>query len=170
MTRRAVLSCGAALVLGGAAGAAFQVAGSAIDGTPVQPAAPPELLAALASESSLISAIDGATSHDPSLRSLLTGVRADHIAHQAVLRAALAAYASPSANPTPRNPVPLNPTQTSSGQASPGPGGLGRTQLRSLEQRASAAVSGYARAVFGPDASVLASISACEASHAELLA
>jgi hypothetical protein len=167
MTRRALLASGAALIVGGAAGVAFQISGSAIDGTPVQPAPPPELVAAAASESALLSAIDGALAHDPSLRSLLAGVRADHVAHQAVLRAALGAYArtagvstaanaSPSASLAPTMPTPT-PTQ------------LSRNQLRALELKAAATASRHARALSGPDAAVLASISACEASHAELL-
>jgi hypothetical protein len=172
MTRRALLASAAALVVGGAAGVAFQISGSAIDGTPVQPAPPPELVAAAASESALLSAIDGALAHDPSLRSLLAGVRADHVAHQAVLRAALDAYASTPAASAPAASTPAASTPANaSPSASPAPPQpqLSRPQLRALELQAAATASRYARALSGPDAAVLASISACEASHAELL-
>jgi hypothetical protein len=174
MTRRALLASGPALIVGGAAGVAFQISGSPIDGTPVQPAPPPELVAAAASESGLLSAIDGALAHDPSLRTLLAGVRADHVAHQAVLRAALGAYASAASASTAANTSPsasLAPTQpVPAPQPAPKPPTqLTRTQLRALELKAAAAASRYARALSGPDAAVLASISACEASHAELL-
>jgi hypothetical protein len=168
MTRRAVLASGAALVVGGATGVAFQISGSAIDGTPVQAAAPPELVAAAASESRLLSAIDGALAHDPPLRSLLAGVRADHVAHQAVLRAALARYASTPANASPS--ATIAPPQPEP-QPQPGPQPhLSRVRVRALELQAAATASRYARALSGPDSAVLASISACEASHAELLA
>lgn len=157
-TRRAVLLAAAATVgvVGGvAAGAAY--AGLRPEPSGGRPAPPPELVAAARAEADLIALIAAETSAHGSLASF-SGITADHTAHLSALNAALAAY--PGA-PAARSTSP--PPQASASDD------VARSRLRVAEQRAAAAAAARARVLSGPPAAVLASISACEATHAALL-
>ena len=82
----------------------------------------------------------------------LPAVRADHAAHVAALHSALAGYSAPSSTPPPSG----TPTPT-------------LAQLRAAEVAAARAAATESAALTGADAALLASISACEATHDELL-
>ena len=156
-TRRTVLFATAAVVVAAAGGAGY----AALRPEPARgrAAAPPELVAAVAAERDLIALIDAELAAHTSLGQLLTQVRSDHNAHLAALQAAVAAYpGTPPTAPTPTRPQP-------SGSAS-----AARANVRAAEQRAWTAAASRARVLTGPAATVLASIAACEATHAELLA
>ena len=117
---------------------------------------PQTLLAAAEAERTLIAGIDAALAAQSSLRPVLRQVRADHAAHLAALSAAVAVAtgnASPSGSPTRVRP----------------PTAPGRDLLRSAETAAAGAAAKRALTLTGRDAALLASISACEATHAELL-
>lgn len=148
-----MLRCGAAVVLAGGVGSAIgalrPIAGHGPAGHP-----PADLVAALSAESVLIAAIDATTGGAASVRSALRQVRADHVAHHVALEAAVDAYPSP----------PPRAAPVSSGAAE----ALDVAGLRHAEERASARATTRAARLAGSDATLLASIAACEASHAEL--
>lgn len=100
----------------------------------------------------MIADLDATTGGAPSVRRLLTAARADHAAHLSALEDLLTAYRTPSPSPS---PVPGTPRTLA--------------QLRSAEQQAATAAGTRADASSGARAALLASIAACEASHAELL-
>jgi hypothetical protein len=152
VSRRTVLISGVAAVVAGAAGGGTYAAIRPV-GRARRPAPPADLVAALSAEADLIAAVDAAIAADGSLRTELTGVRSDHVAHQLVLRAALADYA-PAPVPSPSSPLATAPT---------------RAALRTGEARAAADAAARASRLTGRVAAVLASVSACEATHAELL-
>jgi hypothetical protein len=103
--------------------------------------------AAVAAETRLIAAIDAAD--DPTA---LAHLRADHVAHREALQGAVQL-----AGGTPAVIAPVtSPTLT-------------LTQLAQVESAASTAAAAAALQLVGRDAALLASIAACEASHAELL-
>lgn len=151
-SRRGFLAGTGLAVLGAAGGV---TAGLLVDRSPdeVQPPNPAVLLAAVGAERALLRHFD-TVSGGGSLHRLLQQIRADHEAHLAALLAAatLAAGASPSAVPT----AALGPPMT-------------RDELRAAESAAARAAAQRALTLTGPDAALLASIAACEATHAELL-
>jgi hypothetical protein len=120
------------------------------------PPAPGALTAAAAAERALIADLDATTGGAPEVRRFIVQARADHTAHLAALTALLASYRAPAGSPS--TSAPARP-------------GTARTlaQLRAAEQRASATAAGHAAALRDAQAALLASISACEAGHAELL-
>jgi hypothetical protein len=148
ITRRAVLWSG----LGVAAAAGGAVAGVLLPARPAGPGtrAPQPLLDALAAERRLVAMHEAAVT-DPSLREPMALARADHLAHGQAIEAMLAAFA---------------PATTAS---APAPGPVTRETLRGAETAAASAAATRAAALAGRDATVLASIAACEATHAELL-
>jgi hypothetical protein len=148
-SRRWFLAGGALVVLGAAGGAAAALLRGAV---PLPPA-PAALRAAAAAERRLIADLDATTGGSPAVRRVIVQARADHAAHLAALTRLLAGY---------RRPAPAS--------AAPR-GGTPRTlaQLRTAEQRAAAGAAAHAAALDGGLAALLASIAACEASHAELL-
>ncbi len=153
VSRRGLLLGGAAVALaaggGVAAGAKRSLPSNRPTGRP-----PAELVAALAAEQKLIAAIDATTGGDAAVRTALRQIRADHAAHHKALQAAVSAY--PDAPPTPRSSGPAQPLDVAG--------------LRSAERQASAGAASRARRLSGRHAALLASIAACEASHAELFA
>jgi hypothetical protein len=150
-TRRWFLAGGAAVVLGVGSGAIVELLRS--DSPTPAPLAPDTLVAAVAAERTLIADLDATTGGASAVRRVIAQARADHAAHLAALGALLAAYRAPSAAssaPTPGIPRTL-------------------TQLHAAEHQASAVAAGHASRLTGAAAALLASIAACEATHAELL-
>jgi hypothetical protein len=160
LSRRAVLVSAGALVLAGAGGVAAGTRAPLHH--PAAPAPPAALVAALAAEDALIGGIDAAAP-DPATRQLLAQLRADHVAHRRVLTGLIGAATGRSYSPTPSAPGP----RTTSGAPRPAP--RGRAELRAAEQRAAREGAARAAGLRGAPAALLASIAACETSHAELL-
>jgi hypothetical protein len=159
ISRRAVLlGSGVAVIAAGGGGVGYGLL-RPVHHTDAAASPPADLVAALAGEGALIERIDAAVAHDPSLHRVLAGVRADHVAHQTVLQAAVAAYAGAP------GPSTSAPTATPTTPATE----LTRAGLREREVAAGTLAAARALRLTGRDATVLASIAASEASHAELL-
>lgn len=154
LSRRWFLAGGGAIVVAAGTGVAAELVhhrGAARPG----PRPPPEvLLAAVAAERALIADLDATTGGAPAVREVITQSRADHAAHLRTLSALVAGYDAPAA--------------AASTSVSPG---TPRTlaELRAAEQRASSAAAHRAATLHSQLAALLASIAACEATHAELL-
>lgn len=149
-SRRWFLAGGLAVLAGGGAGVGAEYWRHRPPAPLPRP--PALLLEAAAAERALIADLDATTGGAPSVRRLLTAARADHAAHLSALEDLLTAYRTPSPSPS---PVPGTPRTLA--------------QLRSAEQQAATAAGTRADASSGARAALLASIAACEASHAELL-
>jgi hypothetical protein len=152
VSRRSLLIGGVAVALaagGGVAVGALQHVDSGKAGIPP----PADLVAALAAERDLIASIDATTGGVASVRAALRVIRADHAAHQEALEAALAGYRR----------APSDAASTARATA------LDVAGLIAAEQQASQHTSTRATALTGREATLLASIAACEATHAELL-
>lgn len=124
-----------------------------------QPTLPPaDVVAALESERTLIADLDATTGGSGKVRQVIKQARADHAAHLRALRELVATYDAAPA------------TKSAPGSSTSAPGTpRTRAQLRLAEQRAATTAAQRAAAVDGPNAALLASIAACEATHAELL-
>jgi hypothetical protein len=142
---------GAAVLLGAGAGVLAQVLSE--DEPPGPAAPPPALVAAIADERGLLADLDATTGGGPAVRRLIDQLRADHEAHLAALRKVLLSITQAPA----RQPAPLRGTPKT------------RAQLRAIEGAAAELAAQRAAALDGPTAALLASIAACEATHAELL-
>ncbi|MGI8678523.1 MAG: hypothetical protein ACR2LX_07545 [Jatrophihabitans sp.] len=140
------------MLAGGAgAGAAFLHD----DASPALPATPPAaLVAAVDAERVLIADLDATTGGAAAVRRVITQARANHAAHLQTLHALLGQFDRPSASAS--APAALKGTP------------LTADALRAAERRASAAAARHAAQLDGRTAVLLASISACEATHAEL--
>lgn len=151
--RTFVVAGGFALVLGAGGSGLAEVLRrtSRVTGRP-QP--PPALVAAVAAEEERIAAVDAALAAEPSLRAALQPIRANHLAHAQALRSLLPRSSGPSVARSTTPPPPPAP---------------GRAALRSAESAASRAAAARALQLTGGAATLLASIAACEATHAELL-
>ena len=149
VTRRVVLVGGLGVVAATAAGALVGIAEDRATGSAQAPA---ELVAARDAERALIASIDASTAHDATMRTPLTPIKADHVAHLAALEAAIGAYPAPAATPAAARGARLD-----------------RAGLRAAERAAAAQGARRAAVLTGRNATLLASIAACEASHAELL-
>ena len=106
----------------------------------------------MAAERALIADLDATTGGTPAVRTVITQARADHAAHLRVLRSLAATYDRP--------PGP-----------SPSPRARPRTlaQLHDAESAAATAAAARAARYPHPDgAALLASIAACESTHAAL--
>jgi len=157
-SRRGFLLGAAALVAAGGGGAAAALLRRRPKDKVSYPASPTVLLAAVAAETRLIAAIDAARDV-----AALAHLRADHVAHrEALLGAVQLATGSPSSGLSPSG---LS-SSPSTAPAQPRPT---LTQLREAELAAAAAAASAAASLTGAPATLLASIAACEASHAELL-
>jgi hypothetical protein len=151
-SRRWFLGGSAAVVLGAGAGVAGEFARN--DHAPaLPPTAPAVLVAAAAAERALLADLDATTGGSPEVRRVITQVRADHAAHLAALSDLLARYRKQPAH--------------SSAPAAGAPRTL--AQLNAAERAASTAAAAHAAAADAGLAAMLASIAACEATHAELL-
>ena len=158
LSRRALLGAGVVVVAGGV-GAGIAAAQPRRRRVDHRPGAPAELHAALDRELTLIAGLDAALQGTPAPgapSTVLRAAQADHAAHATALRSAIAAYPAPDASSTsPTAPLAAAPTVA---------------QLRAAEIMAGRAAAGESAALTGADAALLASIAACEATHAELLA
>jgi hypothetical protein len=146
-----VLASGLAVLAGGGAGvgAAFLHHRS-----PHRPPAPPaELVAAAEAERRLVADLVATTGGAPDVRVVIEQATADHRAHLAVLDALLGRYRSLERNASPAPGTPRT-----------------KAQLRAAERAAAAGAADRALRLAGREAALFASIAACEASHAELLA
>jgi hypothetical protein len=153
ISRRWFLAGGGAVLIGGSAGV---LAGLRPDRPAPQRTPPPAtLLAALEAERDLIANLDATTGGTPAVRRVIVAARRDHAAHLAALQAL----------------VPPSPAAPASATSS-APTGTARTaaQLRDAERAASSRAARRAATLHGAEAVLLASIAACEATHAELLA
>lgn len=159
VTRRGVLVAGvlvAATGAGAAAGLVRSVPRQAVS----RGAPPPELAGALAREQQLVAGLDAALRFDPSLAARLGPIRADHAAHADALRSALASY-----------PGGVGGVSSGSGSSAPpaGQAAPSLARLRASEADAARLAAGDSLDLGGARAALLASISAAEAGHVELL-
>lgn len=150
--RRWFLAGGAAVLLGGGAGVLAEVLHESSP-APATPA-PGTLVSAVDAERVLLATLEAMTAGSHEARSVLAQIRADHAAHLHALRRVLATYPPPA-------------TRTPSGPGSAQPRTL--AQLRDVEKQAASAAAQRAATLDGAAAALLASIAACEATHAELL-
>ena len=118
---------------------------------------PTALVAALAAESDAIARVDATASAHPELRSLLAAIRADHTSHASALTAALRRF-------------PSGTWSTGPGQTGQTTGDASRSALATAETAAATDAARRATQLAGSDAVLLASIAACESSHAAVLA
>jgi len=150
IARRWLLAGGTALLLGGGAGVLAERLRRTEPAAPVPP--PGALLAAVRAERALLADLDATTGGTAAVRTVIAQVRADHAAHLAALRGILAGYPSGHAASAKRHGRPRT-----------------LAQLHAAEQAAARTAAEHADALTGAAAALLASIAACEATHAELL-
>jgi len=145
------LAGGLAIVAGGGAGV-----GAAFlrhrPGHRPPPPPPTDLVAAAEAERRLIADLVATTGGSPDVRVVIAQATANHRAHLAALEALLRQYRAPVARPTRLRGSPRT-----------------KAQLRAAEHSAAIAAAGRAAHQGIALAGLLASISACEATHAELL-
>lgn len=151
VSRRGVLVVGVAALLGAGGGLTAGLL------RPLHPQhsrkpAPQDLVDALAAERLLLARVEPKPGQTAALRAVYDVVHADHQAHITALEAALQDYAPQ--RPVPAPVVPHAPT---------------RELQRAAEAAAATAAARRAARLSGRDAALLASIAACEASHAEVL-
>ena len=157
MSRRAWLGSAGVIAAAAAGGALVAlVRPDPVSGHP--PGAPDWLPAALAREQQLLDDLDAATRADPSLGVRLALLRADHTAHLQVLQVLSSRY----------GPTPAAGNGSSATTSAPAPAG-GIAGLRRAELAASRATAAATLTAAGGDAGLLASIAACEATHAAVL-
>lgn len=157
-SRRAFLgAAGLVALVGAGGGAAAEVLrrGAPVPGSPRPPDA---LVAAIAAERERVQLLDAALAAPapPAPAALLSEIRANHLAHEQALRSLLprpaTAGAAPSASASPAGPAP------------------DRAALARSEATAATDTAGRALSLAGGAAALLASIAACEATHAQVLA
>lgn len=127
-----------------------------------KPASPPAALLgrlhdARTAEAELIATLRAALKHAGSHGSVLRQLHADHVAHAKAIDALIADVLYP-ARPSPSSPAVSTPS-----------GRVPMATLRAAETRAARAASHRAAQLTGQAAVLLASIAACESTHAELL-
>lgn len=123
------------------------------DGAAGPTAAPAALVAAFVAERALLADLAATTGGAPHVRRAIAQIRADHEAHLAALhKVLLSVTQEPVSQPVPVRGRPRT-----------------RRELRDAERSAASAAAQHAAALDGPAAALLASIAACEATHAELL-
>ena len=146
---------------------------------PTTPPPPDPLLAELSDESRLVATYDAAIARHPGLRARLAGLREDHLRHAQALAAVLGL---PAPGGTPDAGGTAGPGRT--GPGGTGPGGVptaaatpvpatpaaALAALRAAERAATSARGTAALTAAAARASLLAAISASEASHLVVLA
>ena len=157
-SRRWFLAGGVAVLLGAGAGVTAELLTHRHPARPRPPTPPQALVEAVAVERALLADLDATTGGEPAVRAIIAQVRADHSAHLRALTALVASYGELSSAPSPA-------------ESSAAPSGTPRTRaaLRAAEQQAAAGAAHRANTLTGAHAALLASISAAEASHADLL-
>lgn len=151
VSRRGVLIGTLAVVAGAGGGVAAGLIRPLHPHHPGKPA-PADLVDALTEENALIARLQAKAGRSPALRTIFDALLADHVAHQTALAAALEKY-EPATTPR-QPPVPRAPS---------------KDQQRTAESAAAARAAKRAARLTGPEAALVASIAACEASHAEAL-
>lgn len=151
VSRRGVLIGALAVVAGAGGGVAAGLVGPLHPHHPGKPA-PADLVDALAAERALIARLQAKAGRNPALRTILDSILADHVAHETALVAALQKY-----QPTP-------PTRPAPVTRAPS-----KDQQRAAEATAATRAAKRAARLTGSEAALLASIAACEATHAEAL-
>jgi hypothetical protein len=160
-SRRAfLLGGGLAVVVGAGAGVGVEFWRDRPKPAAPQQHAPAALLAALDAEHELLAALDASLPAAGAAAPALRQLRADHVAHARALAAAVDEAGG----------APVRAKASASPTASPAPAPRSVAELRQAESDASRRAAEHAGALSGRDAALLASIAACEASHAELLA
>jgi len=165
VSRRWFVVGGGVLVLAGAAaGSAVRIARDDYAPAHVPNPPPTALVAAAARERGLIADLDATTGGSAAVRTVIAHTRADHAAHLHALEQLLARYDAPTST-TSTGATVLN---ASTGAVVTG---TARTvaQLRAAESRAAAEYAADAERSSGQTATLLASISAAETSHAAVL-
>jgi hypothetical protein len=157
--RRWFLAAGGALVLGAGAGIGVAVLRPADRRRPPRPERPPaDLIAALnaavLAERALLADLAATTGGSAAVRQVIVQARADHTAHLQALRGVQRSLPRPERHP-PQHRLRGTPRT--------------KAQLRSAETRAAHAAAKQAATLDGATSALLASIAACEATHAELL-
>ena len=138
------------MLLGGGAGVLAEILQESSPAPPPRP--PAALAAAIEAERALIADLDATTGGAPHVRHLIAQARADHVAHLNALRKTLRALAPvPAPKPAPVHGRPRK-----------------LAELRAAETKAAAVAAQHAASLAGAAAALLASIAACEATHAEL--
>lgn len=156
MSRRAWLGSAGVIAAAAAGGAVVAlVRPDPVNGHP--PGAPDWLPAALAREQQLLDGLDAAIRADPTLGVRLAPVRADHTAHLQVLQVLSSRY----------GPTPATGSGSRATAAVPAPTGV--AGVRRAELAAARTTAAAALTAAGGDAGLLASIAACEATHAAVL-
>jgi hypothetical protein len=150
-SRRWFLAGGVAVLLGGGAGVLAEVLHESAP-TPASPA-PAALVTAVDAERVLIAALDAMPAGVRRSGTVVAQIRADHAAHLHALRRLLTTYPRPARRPA--HPGFVQPRTLD--------------QLRGVETYAARDAAQRAAALDGAAAALLASIAACEATHAELL-
>jgi len=158
VSRRWFLAGAGAVVVAGA-GVGYVARVEREPAPPVPDLPPALLLAAAERERALIADLDATTGGPAALRAVLARARADHAAHLSALQELISRYDAPT------------PTAGASAARSPAPSGSARTasQLRAAEAAAAIASARDAAACTGSLATLLASVSASESSHAALI-
>jgi hypothetical protein len=180
ITRRRLLALGGLAIVGAAGAGAVTaqalrrtvrtIAPKAVR-SPAGPPPPAQLVAVQTHEQQLIAALTAAITADPQSNPLLPNLRADHLAHLQAIVAVLSPAAqsaggpSPAASTSQSAPASSAPANESSTPAS----APDLATLRAAEGRAQLLAASASAALSGADAVLLASISACEAGHVELL-
>jgi hypothetical protein len=138
---------------------------------------PHPLLAVLHAEHRLLAGYDATARVHPELATRLAPLRADHVEHVAALQAARTdpAGAPDGATPAGATPSGAGPESGAAGSAPAAPpvpnsAAAALAALRAAERAAAAAGASAAETAPAEHAALLASISACEASHQVLLA
>jgi len=156
MSRRAWLGSAGVIAAAAAGGALVAlVRPDPVSGHP--PGAPDWLPGALAREQQLLDGLDAAIRADPTLGARLAPLRADHTAHLQVLQDVSSRY----------GPTPATSGGSSATTSAPAPTGV--VGLRRAALAASRASAAAALTAAGGNAGLLASIAACEATHAAVL-
>jgi hypothetical protein len=146
-SRRFVLGTGVLVLAGAGAGAGYSFWRTR---HPAHRVAPTALVEAARAERVLVATLDDRIARFPKQAPLLRQLRLDHALHSAALDAAVREHTGTLPHPGPAAAVT-------------------KSRLIDTERRAAADAARRALALTGRDAALLASISACEAAHVELL-
>ena len=156
-SRRSFLVVGGLAVVAAGGGAWWALSDDGTKSASVPTALIGQLHAARTAEAELIATLEVALKHPGAHGSVLRQLHADHVAHAKAIEALTADVLYPTAPSTSSAPV-TAPT-----------GRVRVATLRAAETRAAGAAAHRAAQLSGQAAVLLASIAACEASHAELL-